>query len=145
MPSNLQLPTAASHLLRLTLVTACALLLPAQAMRSQTEPGLELFNAGSTALSIVVAAQATPAEKDAAAELARYLGRTSGANFPVVSEPHTGPGLFIGRTQQAAAWGLPQPPTCLNPPPPQLLALPSTAANAPGMPPPALARRGRAR
>ena len=96
--------------LRMLPALACILAIPSQAMRARSEAGLELFKGGSTALSIVVAAQATPAEKDSAAELAQYLGRASGAEFPIVSEPHTGPGLFIGRTQQAAAWELPPPP-----------------------------------
>jgi len=109
MTPDMQLFTAAPRLLKLSFVMTCALLLPAQAMRSQTEAGLRLFQDGSTTLSIVVAAQATPAEKDAAAELAQYLGRASGAEFPIVSEPHTGPGLFVGRTQQAADWDLPPP------------------------------------
>ena len=75
-------------------------------------PGLVLFEDGRAHLEIVTAQAATDAEKDAARELKRFLDRASGASFEITTETPSSTGVFVGRTQRAAQWGLPSaPPT----------------------------------
>lgn len=56
--------------------------------------------------SIVLPATSSQVEQNAAAELQHYLELATGAEFPVVSEPHDGPGLFVGFTAFAEAHGI---------------------------------------
>ena len=69
----------------------------------------KLSENGTTAYAIVTAPAdvATPAEQFAAGELALFLKKITGADFPIVAEgAHSGPGIFIGLTQRAASLGI---------------------------------------
>ena len=70
------------------------------------KPGLLLFDRGEAAVKIVVPKEATAGEKDAAAELARFLGRSSGARFAVLPEGEADGGIHVGRTDLAKRWGM---------------------------------------
>jgi len=75
-------------------------------------PGLVLFQDGKAGLNIVIPQSATDAEKDASEELKRFLDLASGASFKIVEETPSCQGVFVGRTERAAEWGLPPaPPT----------------------------------
>ncbi|MFW6162517.1 MAG: DUF4838 domain-containing protein [Planctomycetota bacterium] len=63
--------------------------------------GHRLASGGVARAAIVTGAEPTRAEQTAAAELAAYLARVTGATFPVVGEaaaPSRGPRLFVGQT-----------------------------------------------
>ena len=68
---------------------------------------LVLFAKGRAPVPLVVARGASDAEVDAAAELARFLGDASGAEFTVVREGAESSGIFVGRTDLAKQWHLP--------------------------------------
>ena len=72
--------------------------------------GLTVFDNHSADMKIVLPVAATDAEKDAAAELKRFLDRASGADFEIVSEGESDSGLFVGRTKLAEEWKLPPDP-----------------------------------
>ena len=76
---------------------------------------LEIADRGRSDYAIVVAADAIPAEKTAAAELQRYVKALSGVELPIVGEPRQdGKHILIGRspaalellgdTPETAAW-----------------------------------------
>lgn len=70
---------------------------------------MTLAKAGKAAATVVVAADATVAEQTAAREVADYLGRMTGATFPVVTEGAAvsrGTRILVGPTQSAARQGL---------------------------------------
>ncbi len=59
--------------------------------------------------AIAIPAQALPTERKAAAELARYLGEITGAEFPVVAETGLAAGanaVYVGQTDYARANGV---------------------------------------
>jgi len=65
-----------------------------------------VFERGDAKARIVIPSNATPAEKDAAEELARFLQKSSGAKFEIIAEGNSDTGIFIGRTQRARMCGL---------------------------------------
>lgn len=68
-----------------------------------------LASAGKTEYCVVQADQATDSEKLAVRELTDFLGRVTGASFPVVTEStvhENGRGIYVGWTQFAAAHGI---------------------------------------
>ncbi len=72
-------------------------------------PAAVLARDGAARAPIIVAAEATRAERTAAEELAGYLGKITGARFDVVDEPTTlppGPAILVGPTALAARVGL---------------------------------------
>jgi hypothetical protein len=60
---------------------------------------LTLAQAGHTDYTILVSQRASPAERYAAAELQKYLGEMTGADFPLVRLPVAGPMILVGRSQ----------------------------------------------
>jgi len=71
--------------------------------------GAALIEPGAAPPPVVVAAGATAAEREAALQLARYLGRATGSTWRVVEEgPAVGdaPALFVGPSAEAAAAGI---------------------------------------
>jgi len=84
---------------------ACACSLGLLAAGSAADE-LLLAAGGRSAVLVRVAADAIPAERNAAAELATYLGRVTGAAFRVVDEreaPHAGATIEVGPTLRARA------------------------------------------
>ncbi len=79
-----------------TLACALACLTPAWAA---AEPVVLLRN-GATAWRIELPASAGPAEKFAAAELARYVKQMSGAELAVAAAPGDGPAVVLGCREQ---------------------------------------------
>lgn len=70
---------------------------------------LAIANAGKTPYVIVQADQATEPEKLAARELSDFLGRVTGAAFPITSEAALAektPGIYVGWTKRMAAHGI---------------------------------------
>lgn len=95
----------------LAMVAACALgsgcrcLESKAGKESQAAMSLNLAHAGVTSSVILVPADAKPYEMTAAEELRAYLGKITGAQFPVCREgslPPAGPVLSVGRTQRLA-------------------------------------------
>jgi len=73
-------------------------------LAATTAGAIVLADRGQTSTVIVQGEGATAPEKTAAAELAAYLGRVTGAAFSVVDEtkaPASGPRMFVGDTQFA--------------------------------------------
>ena len=65
-------------------------------IHSASAAGLLLADHARTDYSIIIASNASPTVKHAAAELADDLKQISGAVFPVLSEKPTGPAIFVG-------------------------------------------------
>ena len=63
---------------------------------SASAAGLVLADHARTDYSIIIASNASPTVKHAAAELADDLKQISGAVFPVLSEKPSGPAIFVG-------------------------------------------------
>jgi hypothetical protein len=75
----------------------------------KTPAPLILAAGGKTTFRIVAAANSMPAERTAAVELANYLKKVTGAEFPVVTEsgaPVTSPAIYLGWTDFAASHGI---------------------------------------
>jgi len=69
---------------------------------------LELARDGRTAVTVTLAAEATPAEVQAARELVHYLGLATSASFELRregEEESAGPSIFVGPTAQAERFG----------------------------------------
>ena len=70
-----------------------------------TPLGIKLAESGTPNFTLIVPENAASQETNAAAELATYLGRITGAVFPVVAEGNTpveGPVISVGRTLRLA-------------------------------------------
>jgi len=70
---------------------------------------LTIADEGKTSYVVVQADQATDSEKFAIRELTNFLGRVTGASFPVVTESSLSgnvPGVYVGWTTYAAANGI---------------------------------------
>ena len=70
---------------------------------------LTLAAGGKTTFKIVTAANSMPAERTAAVELANYLKKVTGVEFPVVTEsgaPVNSPAIYLGWTDFAASQGI---------------------------------------
>ena len=76
------------------------------ASNGRAEP-LQLARDGTTACHIASSPTATPAEQFAAEELALFLEKITGAEFPIVAGgTHEGPAIHIGWTERAKATGI---------------------------------------
>jgi hypothetical protein len=76
---------------------------------SSSAPAAVLARGGTAKAVIVLAAEAIPSEKTAAAELATYLEKSTGARFRILTENEplpAGPVLFVGPTRLARQRGL---------------------------------------
>ncbi|MBX9679146.1 MAG: DUF4838 domain-containing protein [Gemmataceae bacterium] len=84
-------------------VLALALWIPAVAF-SQDADSLVIVEKGTPRATIVVSAKAGKWEKEAAEDLAKYVGIMSGAKLPIAAEPNgEGPVIFVGEAALAAA------------------------------------------
>ena len=92
------------------LLLACMSAMPLPCASGADPAGLVVFEEGEARLEIVIAPEATDAERDAAEELKRFLDRASGASFEITRETPSSTGVFVGRTKRAADWGLPPVP-----------------------------------
>jgi len=86
---------------------AALLLISAAVVISGRAETLQLAQDGTTTYQIVSPSTATPAEQFAAEELALFLGKVTGAEFPIVEGgAHNGPAIHIGWTERAKAAGI---------------------------------------
>ena len=86
-----------------------AALVLALVVSSSSTTAVTVARGGRTELRIVVAEQATAAERTAAEELASYLEQVTGARFPLVAETRAsgvGPSIFVGPTTRSRELGL---------------------------------------
>jgi hypothetical protein len=74
-----------NHRATITVVAAASLCLGARDGAARAPATLTLASGGRAHYTIVVSPDAAPAERLAASELARYLGRITGATFPVAA------------------------------------------------------------
>lgn len=87
------------------------MLMPALAAVPLPAMALTIARDGRPCCAVVVAGQASRSEKTAAAELAHYLGRMTGAAFAVTTERETGgqdaaPAIYVGDTAYARRSGI---------------------------------------
>jgi len=95
----------------LNVIRATLLVAALSACESKVEKAesLPLAGGGTTRHAIVIAPdpESIPAERFAAEELRLFLGKITGAEFPIVREgEHKGPGIYVGATRKAAALGI---------------------------------------
>ena len=83
-----------------------SLLLLGLAARAQGQEALELARDGRTEYSILVSPSATKPERLAAAELASFLERATGARFPQVRQRASGPAILVGWGEHLAQRGI---------------------------------------
>lgn len=101
------MPLAVRHLAVLALLTLAVVL--SFPLAASAAPGLTLARDGKLPLPIVTSPQAIPAEKTAAEQLATYLGKVTGATFPVLEGGPLKPGapaIYLGDTTFARAHGI---------------------------------------
>ena len=86
-------------------VVAGILLLAGATARTSAEVGAALARDGKALMSIVIHADAIPAERTAADELQTYLAKVTGAEFAVIDESRAAtdsPNIYLGQTGFAA-------------------------------------------